>query len=63
MKKNLTITIDRTAILRRMPSELVKFAMYRSGAGVHRDQGGRYGKRERAQNKQDERRALRSEER
>lgn len=47
--------------LKHMPSPLFRAAHYRSGAGTHTDQRGRYGKRERAQNRTDERRALRGE--
>jgi hypothetical protein len=61
MKKPITITIDREAIRRRLPSALMKSALYRSGAGTHADQGGRYGKRERARHKAEERRARRGE--
>ncbi len=62
MKSNrIVITIDRTAIRRRLPSALVKAALYRSGAGVHADQPGRYGKRERARVRADERRAQRGD--
>lgn len=45
------------AALKRLPSALFTSALYRSGAGAHADQGGRYSKRERAQNRADERRA------
>lgn len=61
MKKPITISIDREAIRRRMPSELMKSALYRSGAGIHADQGGRYGKRERVRHKAEERRVRRGE--
>lgn len=43
--------------LKRLPSALFTAALYRSGAGTHADQHGRYSKRERSQNRADERRA------
>ena len=52
----IIINVDREAIGRRQPSLLVRAALYRSGAGVHADQEGRYGKRERARNRAEERR-------
>jgi hypothetical protein len=44
-------------LLRSTPSPLFAAARTRSGAGVHTDQGGRYGKRERAKNRAQERAA------
>lgn len=43
--------------LKHLPSALFTAALYRSGAGAHADQRGRYNKRDRAQNRADERRA------
>jgi hypothetical protein len=45
--------------LKRLPSALFTAALYRSGAGEHTDQRGRYSKRERARHHADERRASR----
>ncbi|MGC4044139.1 MAG: hypothetical protein QM758_10100 [Armatimonas sp.] len=45
-------------ILQSTPSALFRSARTRSGAGVHADQGGRYGKRERAKNRAEERTAF-----
>jgi hypothetical protein len=45
------------AALKRLPSPLFTAALYRSGAGAHADQKGRYSKRERSQHRADERRA------
>ena len=49
---------SQVEILKHMPSPLFRAANYRSGSGVHADQKGRYGKRNRAKNRQEERRAL-----
>ena len=54
-------TTKQSEALKHMPSPLFRAVRYRSGAGIHSDQPGRYGKRERAQNRADERRALRGE--
>ncbi|MBB6049210.1 hypothetical protein [Armatimonas rosea] len=43
--------------LKHLPSALFTSALYRSGAGAHADQRGRYSKRERASHRADERRA------
>jgi hypothetical protein len=43
--------------LKRLPSPLFTAALYRSGAGAHADQNGRYSKRQRSQNRAEERRA------
>lgn len=43
--------------LKRLPSALFTAALYRSGAGEHNDQRGRYSKRERARHRADERQA------
>ena len=48
---------SQLAALKRTPSKLFAAVIVRSGAGVHADQSGRYGKRERASLRADERRA------
>jgi hypothetical protein len=45
-------------LLKATPSKLFAAARTRSGAGVHADQGGRYGKRQRRENRTEERDAL-----
>jgi hypothetical protein len=47
---------DLAAVLKRTPSPLFLAARTRSGAGVHRNQKGRYSRRERAISRQEERR-------
>lgn len=57
--KPVTIPVrSQIEILKHMPSPLFRAANYRSGAGVHADQKGRYTKRNRAKNRQEERRAM-----
>lgn len=57
--KRMTIPARSQAeILKHMPSPLFRAAHYRSGAGVHADQKGRYTKRNRAKNRQEERYAM-----
>lgn len=58
MKPITVQTRSQLEILKHLPSPLFRAANYRSGAGVHADQKGRYGKRNRAKNRQDERRTL-----
>ncbi len=54
--KPLTIPIrSQVEILKHTPSPLFRAAYYRTGAGVHADQKGRYTKRNRAKNRQEER--------
>jgi hypothetical protein len=56
--KPITVTVRSQAeMLKHTPSPLFRAAHYRSGAGVHADQKGRYGKRNRAKNRQEERQA------
>ena len=59
-KTNLNIKPLRSQqeLWKQTPSPLFRAALYRSGAGVHADAPGRYGKRDRAINNRDERRAL-----
>lgn len=40
-------------LLKHTPSALFRAARYRSGAGVHADQRGRYSKRDRAKNRRE----------
>jgi hypothetical protein len=46
---------SQVELLKHTPSALVRAARYRSGAGVHADSPGRYGKRDRASNRREER--------
>ena len=48
---------SQAAILKRTPSKLFAAALTRSGAGVHADQAGRYGKRNRSKLRAEEREA------
>lgn len=58
--KVITIKVRSQAELRKQtPSALFRTALYRGGAGVHADNDGRYSKRNRARNRQDERQAFR----
>lgn len=58
MKRNVkSPETSQAAILKRTPSKLFAAALTRSGAGVHADQRGRYGKRNRAQVRAEERNA------
>lgn len=50
-------TTKQSEALKHLPSALFRAALYRSGAGAHADQRGRYGKRERARHRADERQA------
>ena len=62
MRRTPTTKTKQVEALKRMPSALFTAALYRSGAGEHSDQQGRYSKRERSKHRADERRALRSSE-
>ena len=56
--KTTTITLrSQVELLKSTPSALFRAARFRSGAGVHADNEGRYTKRDRAKNRQEERRA------
>ena len=58
MKRNTkSQETSQAAILKRTPSKLFAAALTRSGAGVHADQDGRYGKRNRAKVRAEEREA------
>ena len=57
--KTIKIAVrTQTELRKQTPSALFRAALYRSGAGIHADNDGRYSKRNRAQNRRDERRAL-----
>jgi hypothetical protein len=56
-RTSVTQPTKQLEALKRLPSALFTAALYRSGAGAHTDQGGRYSKRERASHRADERRA------
>ena len=56
-KSNIPFKASQVEILKRLPSKLFAAASVRSGAGVHADQSGRYGKRDRAKVRAEERRA------
>jgi hypothetical protein len=58
MKTKTTAVRTQLEILKQTPSALFRSARYRSGAGVHADENGRYSKRDRAKNRKDERLAL-----
>lgn len=45
-------------LLKHTPSALFRAAYYRSGAGIHADQRGRYTKRDRAKNRREEQLAV-----
>jgi len=53
--KTITVPVRSQAeLLKQTPSALFRSALYRSGAGTHADQKGRYSKRDRARNRQEE---------
>jgi hypothetical protein len=55
MKKTAVRLRSQVELLKHTPSALFRSARYRSGAGVHADSPGRYGKRDRASNRREER--------
>jgi hypothetical protein len=57
-KSRDTTPRTQVEVLKTMPSKLFAAACTRSGVGVHADQGGRYGKRQRRENRTEERDAL-----
>ncbi len=60
MNKKTIAVRSQVELLKHTPSALFRAALYRSGAGVHADNLGRYSKRDRAKNRKEERVALRS---
>ena len=54
-RRTKSTNTSQAAILKRTPSKLFAAALARSGAGIHADQGGRYGRRERSKLRAEER--------
>jgi hypothetical protein len=59
MKTTIKVKAVRSQqeLRKHTPSPLFRAALYRSGAGIHAEDLGRYTKRDRAKHRQDERRA------
>lgn len=53
MKTRKIQPISQVELLKHTPSALFRAAYYRSGAGIHADQPGRYSKRDRAKNRRE----------